>query len=93
MKMDMPPPMAPDSMRQLHERMMADSVIRRRIMADTALRRMMNAMMPGSIDSAAVTKQTTSTKTKATSIKKPAAATKTQPVDHTKMKMAPPKKP
>lgn len=44
--------MSADSMRVLHERMMADPVIRRRIMADTALRRMMDAMMPGAIDSA-----------------------------------------
>lgn len=47
MKMDMP---ASDSMRVMHERMMADPVIRQRVMADTALRRMMNAIMPDSVD-------------------------------------------
>jgi hypothetical protein len=144
MKMDTP--MVPDSMRMLHERMMADPVIRQRIMADTALRRMMDAMMPDSLAPSAehaahgevearkatapakkppaakrptvttqrpttraagtgtstkkpatAAKQTTNTKTKAatkaTGTKKPATTTKTQPVDHSKMKMPPPTKP
>ena len=47
MAMDMPMPS--DSMRSMHERMMADPVIRQRVMADTALRRMMNAMMADSM--------------------------------------------
>ena len=42
-----------DSMRVLHERMMADPVIMRRVIADSALRRLVNSMMPGMIDSAA----------------------------------------
>ena len=41
-------PMANDSMRAMHERLMADPVIRKRVMADTALRRMMQTMMPDS---------------------------------------------
>lgn len=44
MAMDMP--MSSDSMRAMHERLMADPVIHQRIMADTTLRRMMQAMMP-----------------------------------------------
>ena len=46
-------PMSSDSMRVLHERMMADPVIRQRVMADTALRRMMEAMMQDSKDMSA----------------------------------------
>lgn len=46
MNMAMNLPFTADSMHALHERMMADPMIRQRVMADTALRRMIKAMMP-----------------------------------------------